>query len=73
MAYFSIGGIHPQVRRHFHDNFQCEPQKPYGPPTSVKCLQLLCKQKYTGTSTALNTETNRSMCARLHALSKFLT
>jgi len=73
MAYFGIGGIHPQSRRHFHDNFQYEAQKPDGLPTSVTCLQLLRKQKYTNNSTDLTAERNRSMCTWLHALSKFLT
>lgn len=52
MACFGIGGIHPQNRRHFHENLQCEPHKSYGPFTSVTCLQLLRMQNNTGATCA---------------------
>jgi len=47
--------------------------KPYGPPTSVTWLQLLCKRTNTGTSTALTAETLWSTRTRLSALSHLIT
>ena len=41
-----------------YNNLQCESHKPYVPPTIVTWLQLLRKQTNTGTTTALNAETD---------------
>jgi hypothetical protein len=52
--------------------FSASLNKTYGPPTSVTWLQLLRKQTYTGSSTALTAETRWSTRTRLRALSRLV-
>jgi hypothetical protein len=61
------GYIH-QVSVILHDNLQRVFHKLYVPPTSVTWLQLLSRQKNSGTSTALAAETHWFTRTRLRAL-----